>query len=353
MKDSFSLAQLAQELGADLRLAPGSDSNQKVQGLNTLQDAGAEHLAFLASPNYRRFLKTTKAAAVLVSEEFVEECPVTALCVADPYLAFAQATALFDTTPEAPIGIHPSAVVHPTAEIGAGVSVGPGSVVEAYAKLEPGAIVGANCYVGEGSLVGAGTRLYAGVVFHHNCSIGAHGIIHSQTVIGADGFGFAPNKGSWVKIHQLGGVQIGEDVEIGANTCIDRGALGDTVIGRGVKIDNLVQIAHNVKIGDYTAIAGCAVIAGSAEIGKHCLLGGCSRINGHITIADGSQVSGNTFVTKSIKDTGSYSGALSFADSSTWRRNAVRFGQLDQMARRLKDLEKQVQALSQKSGTDD
>ncbi|AWF82183.1 UDP-3-O-(3-hydroxymyristoyl)glucosamine N-acyltransferase [Microbulbifer sp. A4B17] len=353
MKNCFSLARLAQELGADLRLAPDSDSSQEIRGLNTLQDAGAEHLAFLASPNYRRFLKTTKAAAVLVSEEFAEECPVTALCVADPYLAFARATALFDTTPEAPAGIHPAAVVHPNADIGDGASVGPGAVVEAYAKLDPGAIVGANCFVGEGSFIGAETRLYAGVVIHHGCSIGARSIIHSQTVIGADGFGFAPNKDGWVKIHQLGGVQIGEDVEIGANTCVDRGALGDTVIGRGVKIDNLVQIAHNVQIGDYTAIAGCAVIAGSAVIGKHCLLGGCSRINGHITIADGCQVTGNTFVTKSIKHTGSYSGALSFADSSVWRRNAVRFGQLDQMARRLKDMEKQVQELSQKNGNSD
>ncbi|MCO1333934.1 UDP-3-O-(3-hydroxymyristoyl)glucosamine N-acyltransferase [Microbulbifer sp. OS29] len=353
MKDSLSLARLAQELGAELRLAPGVDASQEIQGLNTLQDAGASHLAFLSNSTYRRFLKSTKAGAVLVTEECANECPVTALCVANPYLAFARATALFNTAPEAAAGIHPSAVVHPEAQVEASVRIGPGAVVEASVKLGAGAIIGANCFIGEGSVIGAGTQLYANATVHHGCFIGEKSIIHSQAVIGADGFGFAPHNGDWIKIHQLGGVQLGDEVEIGASTCIDRGALGDTVIGRGVKIDNLVQIAHNVKIGDYSAIAACTGIAGSAVIGKHCLLGGSARIAGHVTIADGCQVTANTFVTKSIEQSGNYSGALPFADSSVWRRNAVRFGQLEQMARRLKDMEKQLQQLSRESRAGD
>ncbi|MFA0810004.1 UDP-3-O-(3-hydroxymyristoyl)glucosamine N-acyltransferase [Microbulbifer epialgicus] len=353
MRDHLSLTQLAQELGAELRLAPGVEPARKINGLSTLQDANTEHLTFLANPNYRRFLKATSAGAVLVTKEFVDECPVSTLCVDNPYLAFARASALFNTAPKAEAGIHPAAVVHPEAEIGPGVSVAAGAVVEAFAKIGPRAVVGANCFVGEGSTLGEGSCLHAGAIVHHGCRIGSDCIIHSQVVVGADGFGFAPHKGEWIKIYQLGGVEIGDQVEIGANTCVDRGALGDTVIGRGVKIDNLVQIAHNVRIGDYSAIAACTGIAGSAIIGKHCALGGSSRIAGHVTIADGCQVTANTFVTKSIENSGNYSGGLPFSDSQSWRRNAVRFSQLDKMARKLKSLEKQLEEFSCRNGKDE
>ncbi|MFS1523558.1 UDP-3-O-(3-hydroxymyristoyl)glucosamine N-acyltransferase [Microbulbifer sp. 2304DJ12-6] len=353
MSDNLSLARLARALGAELRLAPGVDSRYKISALSTLQDARASDLTFLASSPYRRFLKDTGAGAVLVTEEFADECPVSVLCVEDPYLAFARASALFNTAPQVEVGIHPSAVVHPDAEISSSASVAAGVVVEKHAKIGPNVSLGANCFVGEGAIIGAGSCLHAGAVVHHRCSLGRDCIIHSQAVIGADGFGFAHHQQEWIKIYQLGGVNIGDDVEIGANTCVDRGALGDTVIGRGVKIDNLVQIAHNVKIGDYSAIAACSGIAGSAVIGRHCALAGCSRIAGHVTIADGCTVTADTFVTKSIDSPGSYSGALPFSDSPTWRRNAVRFGRLDKMARRLKDLEKQLKALSRHIGRED
>ncbi|WP_444884182.1 UDP-3-O-(3-hydroxymyristoyl)glucosamine N-acyltransferase [Microbulbifer sp. PSTR4-B] len=346
MSDNLSLTQLANALGAELRLAPGVDAEYVISGLSTLQDAGPEQLTFLANPNYRRFLKTTSAGAVLVTAEFVEETPVSALCVDNPYLAFARASALFNTAPTIEAGIHPSAVVHPDAEVASSASIAAGAVIEAFAKIGPRASVGANCFVGEGSTLGEGSCLYAGAILHHGCQVGRDVIIHSHAVIGADGFGFALHQREWIKIYQLGGVQVGDEVEIGANTCVDRGALGDTLIGCGVKIDNLVQIAHNVQIGDYSAIAACTGIAGSAVIGKHCALGGSSRIAGHVTIADGCQVTANTFVTKSIDKPGIYSGALPFADSQSWRRNAVRFGQLDKVARRVKDLEKQLKALS-------
>jgi len=353
MRHNLSLTQLAKELGADLRLAPGVDPALEITGLNTLQEATSEQLTFLANPSYRRFLNATEAGAVLVTGEFAAECPVSTLCVDNPYLAFARASALFNTAPEAEPGVHSAAVIHPKATVDPTASVAAGAIVEAFAVIGPRAVVGANCFVGEGSTLGEGSCLYAGAIVHHGCRIGRNCIIHSQVVVGADGFGFAPHRGEWIKIYQLGGVEIGDEVEIGANTCVDRGALGDTVVGRGVKIDNLVQIAHNVRIGDYSAIAACTGIAGSAIIGKNCALGGSSRIAGHVTIADGCQVTANTFVTKSIESPGIYSGGLPFSDSQTWRRNAVRFGQLDKMARKLKDLEKQLEDLSHRNGKDE
>ncbi len=353
MTDKPTLAQLAQQLGAELRLAPGADADQLVSGLNTLQDAQFSQVSFLASANYRRFLAGTRACAVLLNGELADECPVSALVIDNPYHAFARATALFDTAPQPAPGIHPSATVHPDAEVDASASVAAGAVIEAFARIGANAVIGSNCVVGEGSEIGAGSRLYAGAVIYHGCSIGRDCIVHSQAVIGADGFGFAPYQRQWTKIHQLGGVEIGDEVEIGAVTCIDRGALGNTVIGRGVKIDNQVQIAHNVRIGDYSAIAACSAVAGSATIGKHCTLAGGAGVVGHVTVADGSHITARTLVTKSIDSAGSYSSGTPFSDSRSWRRNAVRYGQLDQMARRLKELEAQLEQLAHRNGTED
>ncbi|WP_323844811.1 UDP-3-O-(3-hydroxymyristoyl)glucosamine N-acyltransferase [Microbulbifer magnicolonia] len=353
MTDKPTLAQLAQQLGAELRLAPGADANQPVSGLNTLQDADAGQVSFLASANYRRFLADTRACAVLLSADFADECPVSALIVDNPYHAFARATAIFDTAPQPAPGIHPAATVDPDAEVDPSASIGAGAVIEARARIGAGALIGANCVVGEGAEIGAGTRLYPGAIVYHGCSIGRDCVIHSQAVIGADGFGFAPHQRQWIKIHQLGGVEIGDEVEIGACSCIDRGALGNTVIGRGVKIDNQVQIAHNVQIGDYSAMAACSAVAGSAVIGKHCTLAGGAGVVGHVTVADGSHITARTLVTKSIDSAGSYSSGTPFSDSRNWRRNAVRYGQLDQMARRLKELEKQLEDLARRDGTED
>lgn len=359
MTDKPTLAQLAQQLGAELRLVPGADAEQCVSGLNTLQDADSAQVSFLASANYQRFLVDTRACAVLLGEDLAAECPVSALVVDDPYHAFARATAIFDTAPKGRAGIHPAASVHPDAEVDPSACIAAGAVVEAHARIGAGAFIGANCVVGEGSEIGAGSRLYPGAIVYHGCSIGRDCIVHSQAVIGADGFGFAPHQRQWTKIHQLGGVEIGDEVEIGACSCIDRGALGNTVIGQGVKIDNQVQIAHNVRIGDYTAMAACSAIAGSATVGKHCTLAGGAGVVGHVTVADGTHISARALVTKSIDKASSYSSGTPFFESREWRRNAVRFGQLDKMARRLtkleKELEKQLegQLLAQSAGGQD
>ncbi|WP_226664912.1 UDP-3-O-(3-hydroxymyristoyl)glucosamine N-acyltransferase [Microbulbifer aggregans] len=351
MSEQPTLAQLAERLGAELRLASGASANQVPTGLSTLQDADAGQVSFLASANYRRYLSVTRACAVLVTEDLADSCPVSALVVRNPYLAFAEASAIYDSTPQYVPGVEASANVHPAAEVHPSAYIGPGAVVEAYVRIAEGVVIGANSVVGEGSEIGARSRLYPSVVVYHGCSIGADCIIHSHTVIGADGFGFAPHQKRWIKIHQLGGVEIGDEVEIGACTCIDRGALGNTVIGRGVKIDNMVQIAHNVRIGDYSAMAACSAVAGSAVIGKHCTIAGGAGIVGHITIADSSHVTARTLVTKSIDEPGSYSSGTPFSDNRSWRKNAVRFGQLDQMSRRLRELERQLQRES--SGEDD
>lgn len=347
MTDRPTLAQLAQQLGAELRPAPGADPDFVPAGLNTLQDATADQVSFLANASYRRFLADTRACAVLIGGDLAAECPVTALVVDNPYYAFALVTALYDQAPSVPVGVHPAASVHPDAVVAPSASIAAGAVVEAFARIGAGASIGANCVVGTGSEIGAGSRLHPGAVVYHGCAIGRDCTIHSNAVIGADGFGFAPHERKWTKVHQLGGVEIGDEVEIGACSCIDRGALGNTVIGRGVKIDNQVQIAHNVQIGDYSAIAACSAVAGSAVVGRHVTIAGGAGVVGHVTVADFSHVTAMTLVTKSIENAGSYSSGTPFSDSRSWRRNAVRFAQLDQMARRLKELERQLERLSQ------
>lgn len=343
MSEQPTLALLAEKLGAELRLAVGASAELVPTGLNTLQDANENEVSFLASSAYKRFLPSTRACAVLVTAEQVESCPGTALVVPNPYLAFALATSIYDRTPQYAAGVDVSASVAPSADVHESAYIGPGAVIEAHAKIAENAVIGTGSFVGEGTMIGARTRLLPGVVLYYGCSVGADCTIHSNTVIGADGFGFAPNDGKWTKIHQLGGVEIADEVEIGANTCIDRGALGNTVIGRGVKIDNMVQIAHNVQIGDYSAMAACSAVAGSTIIGKQCTIAGGVGIVGHVTLADRSHVTARTLVTKSIEEAGSYSSGTPFSDSRSWRRNAVRYGQLDQMARRLSSVEKALE----------
>ncbi|MCH9690980.1 MAG: UDP-3-O-(3-hydroxymyristoyl)glucosamine N-acyltransferase [Gammaproteobacteria bacterium] len=346
MVDQPTLAQLAEYLGARLALGAGASDALAPSGLNTLQDATDTELSFLSSPRYRRFLSSTRACAVLLTEEQLNACPVTALVVDNPYYAFARVSALYDRTPQQQPGIHPSAQVHSQAQVDSSACIGPGSVIEAGAFIDAGVVVGANCVVGAGTKIGAGSRLFPSVVLYHGCSLGSDCIVHSNVVIGADGFGFAPYQREWIKIHQLGGVEIGDGVEIGACSCIDRGALGNTIIGRGVKIDNQVQIAHNVVIGEHTAIAACAAVAGSATIGSHCTIAGGAGIVGHVEIVDFSHIAAMTLVTKSIHNAGSYASGTPFSESRLWRRNAVRYAQLDQMAKRVQNLEKQLAVLS-------
>jgi UDP-3-O-[3-hydroxymyristoyl] glucosamine N-acyltransferase len=236
--------------------------------------------------------------------------------------------------------VHASAVVDASAQIGAGASIGPFVVIEAYARVGEGAVIGAHCFIGHAAVVGEFTRLAARVTFGERCRIGARGIIHSGAVIGADGFGFAPTEGRWEKIEQLGAVSIGDDVEIGANTCIDRGALGDTEIANGVKLDNLIQIGHNVRIGEHSALAGCVGVAGSAVIGKHCTVGGAGMVLGHLELADHVHISAGSLVTRSILKPGQYTGVFPIDDNASWEKNAATLRQLHALRDRLRTLER-------------
>jgi len=267
-----------------------------------------------------------------------------AIVTPDPYLYFARLTQWWSkrVRPQPEARIHASAVIDATAVIGAGADIGALAVIEAGAVVEAGARIGAHCVIERNARIGAGTRLAPRVTLSFDCSIGARCIVHSGVVIGADGFGFAPNEGRWEKIEQLGAVRIGDDVEIGANTCIDRGALEDTVLEDGVKLDNLIQIGHNVRIGAHTALAGCAGVAGSAVIGAHCTVGGGAIVLGHLQLADHVHISAATVVTRSIHKPGQYSGVFPFDDNASWEKNAATLRQLHAMRDRLRALEKKL-----------
>lgn len=330
------LGELAEALGARLR----GDASALVNGLAPIDLAQSEQLTFLSSKAFRASLATTGAGAVILREEDAQHFTGNALIVADPYLAFAKASAIFDTRPARTPGIHPTAVVASSAKVAASASIGAQCVIGEHVvigentELYPGVVISEYSSVGDNCLLHANVTLYAHV------RLGSRVIIHSATVIGSDGFGFSPSAEGWVKIHQLGGVVVGDRVEIGASTTIDRGALGDTVIHDGVIIDNQVHIAHNVEIGENTAIAGCVGIAGSTKIGKNCTFAGAVAVNGHIEIADNCHFNGGTVVTKGTKEAGAFASATPMLEVKHWRKSAVRFGQLDEMASRIKSLEK-------------
>jgi UDP-3-O-[3-hydroxymyristoyl] glucosamine N-acyltransferase len=315
----ITLAELAQRLNAKFE----GDDACIITGIAPLDTAEIGQIAFLANPQYRKLLATTRASAVILSPSDRNFCPVPVLVLDNPYLGYAQAAQLFAKPPSIHKGIHP------TASIGA------------HTHIHPDAHIGPYCVIGDGVHIGAESLLYPYVSVYHEVQIGERVIIQSGAVIGSDGFGFAPDaKGRWIKIPQLGRVIIGNDVEIGANTTIDRGALGDTVIEEGVKLDNQIQIGHNVHIGAHTIVAGCTGIAGSAFIGRHCRIGGAACINGHIRIADGTVITGMSMVTHSISEAGIYSSGTGLQDNRTWQKNMARLRQLDKMARRLTNLEK-------------
>lgn len=332
----LSLGELAHRLGATLH----GDADLVIRGVDTLKDAGPGMVSFLANPSYRSQLADTRASAVIVAADIAPEAPCAALVVSNPYLSFALVTQLFDNRPQPRYGIHPSAVIAASARVGANVSIGPNVVIGEHCDIGDGCEIGANTVISDHCVLGSDCLLRANVTLYHDVVLGERVRIHSGAVIGADGFGFAPDKGRWQKIAQLGGVRIGNDVEIGANTCIDRGALGDTVIGDHVILDNLIQIAHNVQIGSGTAMAANSGIAGSTTVGKNCTVAGGAGIAGHLTIADGVHVAAMALISKSITEAGAYSSVTPQMPMQEWRRNAVRFRQLDDMARRLQKLEK-------------
>ena len=316
------------------------DETAIVDGLAPLDQAQANHVSFLANSRYRKHLSHSQAGAVILTDSDYSDCPTNAIIVDDPYLAFAKTACLFENKVESWQGVHETAVIQPGAQVDASAVVGPQTVIESGAVVAANVRIGPACVVGRDVEVGAGTELIARVALCHGVKLGERVIVHPGAVIGSDGFGLANDQGTWLKIPQLGTVIIGHDVEIGANTTIDRGAIGNTVIEEGVKLDNQIQIGHNVRIGAHTAIAGCVGIAGSSKIGRHCMIAGGVGIVGHVDICDKVIVTGMTLVSKSITEPGTYSSGVPMTPHSQWRKNMARFRHLDELSRRLTKLER-------------
>ncbi|MBY5948839.1 UDP-3-O-(3-hydroxymyristoyl)glucosamine N-acyltransferase [Photobacterium rosenbergii] len=335
----MTLADIAAKLGAELR-GDGTVVIESIAGMATAKEG---QITFLSSSKYRKQLAECQAAAVMLKEADAEGFEGNALLMADPYLGYAKVAQLLDTTPAAASDIAPSVYVDPTAQLGKNVSIGHNAVIEAGAQIGDNAQIGAGCFIGKNAQIGAGTKLWANVTIYHSVVLGEQCLVQSSTVIGADGFGYANDKGEWVKIPQLGSVRIGNRVEIGACTTIDRGALDDTIIEDNVIIDNQMQIAHNVQIGYGTAMAGGTIVAGSTKIGKYCIIGGASVLNGHIEIADGVTITGMGMVMRSIEEKGMYSSGIPLQPNKEWRKTAARTMKIDDMNKRLKAVEKQLE----------
>ncbi len=324
-------------LGGELR----GDPERRVHTVGSLATAGSAALGFLANSRYRSLLSTTRAGCVILREKDASGCQTAAIVTADPYVYYARAAELVLPPTLVKPGIHPGASIEPDAEIAADAWVGPRVVVGAGACIGPRVYLGPGCVVGDGVEIGARTRLSANVTILARAHIGQDCVLHPGVVIGADGFGIALDGKQWLKVPQLGSVVIGDRVEIGANTTIDRGTIEDTVIADGVKLDNLIQIGHNVRIGTDTVIAACTGISGTTTVGARCMIAGQVGIAGHLEIADGSIITGKTFVNHSIHSAGRYSGGLPMDESGRWRRNSARFKSLDELARRIARLERE------------
>jgi UDP-3-O-[3-hydroxymyristoyl] glucosamine N-acyltransferase len=342
----FTLAEIARNVGAHLL----GDGCLRVDRVATLGSAGPGAISFLANAKYRRQLAATKASAVILAEPDIPHCPVAALVSGNPYLTYARVAILFNPPDAVRGGVHSSALVSSTARVDHTAWIGPGSIVEDDVAIGPRVFIGPCCIVGRGCAIGADTRLVARVTLCLGVIIGERVLMHPGVVVGSDGFGLANDRGMWLKVPQLGGVRIGNDVEIGANTTIDRGALDDTVIHDGVKLDNQIQVAHNVVIGEHTAIAACVGISGSTRIGSHCSIGGGVGLAGHLEIGDHVHFTGQSLVTRSFSRPGFYSGNLPAGPNSEWRKNVARFRHLDELAQRIRDLEAAVFQGSERRG---
>lgn len=341
---SHTLGQLAAKVQGVVK----GDDRLLIEKLGTLEKATQTELSFLANPKYQNQLTSTSAGAVLVKNEELAQLVENAIIVSNPYLAFAQLSHLFVPSTQCWSGIHSSAVVSANAIIAEDVVVGPNSAIDDDVEIAEGCVIGAGCVIGRGVKIGKGTRLYPNVTVYHDVVIGEACIFHSSSVIGADGFGFAPTQSGWEKINQLGSVVIGDNVEIGASTTIDRGAIENTYIGHGVKIDNQVQIAHNVVIGDNTAIAASTAIAGSTKIGSSCTISGGVCIAGHLTLADSVHVTGMSMISNSITEAGSYSSGMGMEPTAKWRRTVARVRRIDDMAKQFSQLKQQVNKFLEK-----
>jgi UDP-3-O-[3-hydroxymyristoyl] glucosamine N-acyltransferase len=340
----YRLAQIVERFGGEIIGNPQTPISQ----VATLENAGAEHIGFLTHGKYGRQLACTRAGAVILGKADRDLTQLPRIVCDDPYLYFAKVSSLFNPQPAARPGVHRTAVVERGTKVPASASVGAGAYIGRGVKLGKGVVIGAGCHLGDAVEIGAASRLQARVTVYPGCRLGQRVLVHSGAVIGADGFGFALDGGTWCKIPQTGGVAIGDDVEIGANTCIDRGTLDDTVVEEGVKLDNLIQIGHNVRIGAHTAIAGCTGIAGSTRIGKHCMIGGAANIVGHLDIADRVVIHAAAVVTKSIHKAGSYGGHPA-EDSRSWARHVASLRHLDALHERLRSIEQRLSTREKKA----
>jgi UDP-3-O-[3-hydroxymyristoyl] glucosamine N-acyltransferase len=347
---STRLGELVERLGGQLM----GDPNIAIFGIAPLDGANASHITFLSNPKLRAQAAQTQAVALILSAAdsaaIGNDYSGARVITSNPYAYYARAAQFFVSASAAPrkFGIHPTASVDPTAQVASTAWIGPHSTVEAEAVIGDQCTIDAGCFVGHSAKVGSATRFFARVTLHAKCEIGNNGIIHSGAVIGADGFGLANEDGRWIKIPQTGRVVIGNDVEIGANTTIDRGALADTVIEDGVKLDNQIQIAHNCHIGAHTAMAGCVGVAGSAKIGKYCTFGGAAMVLGHLTIVDHVHVSSGSLVSRSILKAGQYTGFYPLAPNAEWEKTAAIVRNLGAMREKIRNLEKMIKSLMKK-----
>lgn len=331
----WTLEKLASEIGAELI----GQSDKVITGVGTLQNATDNEISFLANTKYRQYLKTTSAGCVIVSPADAADLKTNALVIEDSYVAYAKVAALLYPEEQPDTGIHVTAVIGENSTIADSARISAQVFIGTNVHIGENVIIGPGCIIENDVVIGADSRLMANVTLCRKVKIGQRVRIHPGVVIGADGFGIANNNGQWLKIPQVGKVTIGNDVEIGANTTIDRGAIDDTIISNGVKLDNQIQIGHNVFIGEHTVIAGCVGISGSTRIGSHCAIGGGTGIAGHIEIADGVQLTGMSMVTKSILTAGSYSSGIPVEPTREWHRNVVRYRQLDKLNDKIKQLE--------------
>ena len=341
---NYTLAEIAARLGGVVL----GNADTTVSQVATLDSAESGHLTFLASKKYRAQLAATRAGAIVLGAADADATNIPRIVSDNPYAYFAKVSALLNPVPTLLPGIHSSAVIGEGAQIDPSAHIGAHVVIGADARIGVGSVIMEGCSIGTGAIIGAQAYLYPRVVVYHGCVLGNRLIAHSGVVIGADGFGIAMDEGRWLKIPQIGRVVIGDDVEIGANTTIDRGALDDTVIEDGVKLDNQIQVAHNVRIGAHTAIAGCVGIAGSSTIGKYCRIGGSAGILGHLQIADNVEISSFTLIGKSIREPGTYTGSFPFSKYEEWRKNASHLRHMDQLADKLKMLQKEIEELRRK-----
>ena len=335
---TYNLAYLAKALQAQLT----GDGELNINRLATFDSAGEGDITFVSDKKLLHRLDECNASAIVLPSALIDSYQGNALFMDNPYVGYAMLSRLFDTTPNLPTVIAKSAVIHETAEVGNNVAIADNVVIEAGVKIEDNCQISANVVIGLNSHIGESTRIYPNVSIYYNTRIGKRTIIHANTVVGSDGFGNAPYQGTWVKIPQIGHVIIGDDVEIGASSTIDRGALSDTIIDNGVRIDNQCQIAHNVHIGEHTAIAGGTCIAGSTTIGRHCMIGGCVVVNGHISITDKVIVTGDTMVMRNITESGTYSSGVPAQKNKVWLKTTAHTLKINDLFDRVKKLEKQL-----------